>query len=228
MLRIADRMTLMSGTIEFPSLPGLLEHATQRVVALFASLGRPCSPDGVNSLRTLIKRAMEDGYQKSSDARVVVNVEAPEGKAANFEVGVRYLTTEERYKTMQTRRPPPLFGKVPDAMVLNTAGSLGEASQTRVLDVGAGTGRNAIPLAGRGHPVTAVESRSRQPATSPLSRNGMPQTLKLGNRSSIRTSIAQSGSVERALSAAAMPASLPPTIRMRRGLMGARRPCRDE
>lgn len=160
MLRIADRMTLMSGTVEFPSLPGLLDHATQRVVGLFASLGRPCSPDGVTSLRNLIKRAMEDGYQKSSDARVVVNVEAPEGKAANFEVGVRYLTTEERYKTMQGRRPPPLFGKVPDAMVLNTAASLGEASQTRVLDVGAGTGRNALPLARFGHPVTAVESLS--------------------------------------------------------------------
>jgi 2-polyprenyl-3-methyl-5-hydroxy-6-metoxy-1,4-benzoquinol methylase len=160
MLRIADRMTLMSGTIEFPSLPGLLEHATQRVVGLFASLGRPCSQDGINSLRTLIKRAMEEGYQKSADARVVVAVEAPEGKAANYEVGLRILTTEERYKTMQAIRPPPLFGKVPDAMVLNTAGSLGEASQTRVLDVGAGTGRNAIPLAGLGHPVTAVEGLS--------------------------------------------------------------------
>jgi len=161
MLRIVDHMTVMSGTVEFPSLPGLLDHASQRVLELFAGFGRTFSPDEVNTLRKLLGRALDEGYRKSSDSRVVVQVVAPEGKSANYEIGVRYLTAEERYVVMASKRPPPLFGKTPDAMVLNMAATLGEPSQVPTLDVGAGTGRNAIALAQRGHPVTAVESLPR-------------------------------------------------------------------
>jgi SAM-dependent methyltransferase len=42
-------------------------------------------------------------------------------------------------------------------MVLDVAAQLGDPSQARALDIGAGTGRNALPLARLGHPITAIE-----------------------------------------------------------------------
>jgi SAM-dependent methyltransferase len=54
-------------------------------------------------------------------------------------------------------RTPPLFGKHPDAKAVDIAKSLGEPSQVAILDVGAGTGRNSLPLARAGYQVDAVE-----------------------------------------------------------------------
>jgi 2-polyprenyl-3-methyl-5-hydroxy-6-metoxy-1,4-benzoquinol methylase len=66
-------------------------------------------------------------------------------------------TVEEEYNEWVKSRPPPLFGAHPDAKVMNAAATLGEAHVSPVLDIGAGTGRNALPLARLGHPTVAVE-----------------------------------------------------------------------
>jgi SAM-dependent methyltransferase len=50
-----------------------------------------------------------------------------------------------------------LFGAHPDAKVLELARSLGAPAEVPIIDIGAGTGRNTIPLARAGHPVDAVE-----------------------------------------------------------------------
>jgi 2-polyprenyl-3-methyl-5-hydroxy-6-metoxy-1,4-benzoquinol methylase len=56
-----------------------------------------------------------------------------------------------------TTREPPLFGAHADAKVLDLARSLGDPASVAVLDVGAGTGRNTIPLARSGFTMHAVE-----------------------------------------------------------------------
>lgn len=60
---------------------------------------------------------------------------------------------EQAYDGWVANREPPLFGAHPDARVLAVA-----AERTGpILDIGAGTGRNAFALARRGHQVDAVE-----------------------------------------------------------------------
>jgi 16S rRNA A1518/A1519 N6-dimethyltransferase RsmA/KsgA/DIM1 with predicted DNA glycosylase/AP lyase activity len=47
--------------------------------------------------------------------------------------------------------------KYPDAKVLDIAAQLGDPVSAPILDVGAGTGRNTLPLARLGNPVDVVE-----------------------------------------------------------------------
>ena len=63
----------------------------------------------------------------------------------------------DEYDEWVQKRPAPLFGKQPDAKVMSIARSLGNPSGIRVLDVGAGTGRNTLPLARGGFQVDAIE-----------------------------------------------------------------------
>jgi 2-polyprenyl-3-methyl-5-hydroxy-6-metoxy-1,4-benzoquinol methylase len=157
LLRIVNQRTTLSTTIEFPALPGLADIVVKKVVDLVEIYGREFSSNELALLRSQIVRAVNEGYESSSDARLVVELTAPHGKTVTYKLGIRHLTLEDRYKSLASVRPPPLFGKLPDAMVTNTAATLGPAGAVRVLDVGAGTGRNAIALARRGHPVHAVE-----------------------------------------------------------------------
>jgi 2-polyprenyl-3-methyl-5-hydroxy-6-metoxy-1,4-benzoquinol methylase len=158
MLRVADRMTLLSGTLEFPALPALLDQIMQRLVDLFTGFSRQFSQDQASELRGHVARALDEGYQESSGSRVAVSFKGEEGYLVNFDIEVRHVTIEERYATLEARRPGPLFGRAPDAMVMSTAAQLGERGKARVLDIGAGTGRNTLPLARLGHPIMAVES----------------------------------------------------------------------
>jgi SAM-dependent methyltransferase len=50
-----------------------------------------------------------------------------------------------------------LFGTEPDARVWALANEAADPTTFRILDIGAGTGRNALALARRGHPVDVVE-----------------------------------------------------------------------
>jgi SAM-dependent methyltransferase len=157
LLRVADRMTALSGTIEFPALPGLLEHITQRLVDLFAGFARPLVPTDVARLRDLVARGLDQASREAPTARIAIHIAAKEGYDLDFEIEIRHVTMKDRYETLEAEREGPLFGRAPDAMVLNAAAKLGAPGDVRVLDIGAGTGRNALPLARLGHPVTAIE-----------------------------------------------------------------------
>jgi 2-polyprenyl-3-methyl-5-hydroxy-6-metoxy-1,4-benzoquinol methylase len=157
MLRVADRMTTLAGTIEFPALPGLLDHITQRLAELVAGFSRALGPNETSTLRNLVARGLDQAQETSPNSRIAVKIKAEEGHDIAFEIEVRPVTLKERYEIFESKGAGPLFGRAPDAMVLSTAAKLGAPSEARVLDVGAGTGRNAIPLAQLGHPVTAIE-----------------------------------------------------------------------
>jgi SAM-dependent methyltransferase len=63
----------------------------------------------------------------------------------------------DEYQHWVDTRTPPLFGQNADAKAVDVARSLGAPEKISILDVGAGTGRNTLPLARAGFSVDSVE-----------------------------------------------------------------------
>lgn len=147
------------GEIAFPCLPHMVDHYTQWILQVFQILGRPLPPEKHPELRQLLVDKLQEGYQQSSSSMLILKytpVEPPHtGFACHFRLSTPQL--DDQYKNWVQTRQPPLFGSHPDAKLMATAQALGPPATVRVLDVGAGTGRNTLPLARLGHPVDAIE-----------------------------------------------------------------------
>jgi precorrin-6B methylase 2 len=96
-------------------------------------------------------------YTASQRSNIVIAYHAPFGIGVNFRITSEWLTVGSDYDTWVGTREGPLFGTAADARVWSLAAEAADPASYRVLDIGAGTGRNALALARRGHPVDAVE-----------------------------------------------------------------------
>jgi precorrin-6B methylase 2 len=115
------------------------------------------TPEQSAQLRALLEAELAKAFKASPRSDIVISFHAPFGTGVNFRIKADWRTIEADYDQWVAYRPPPLFGTEPDARVLTLAAEAADPSTHRVLDVGAGTGRNALALARRGHPVDAVE-----------------------------------------------------------------------
>jgi SAM-dependent methyltransferase len=101
---------------------------------------------------------MADGRKLSPFALVRVNFEAdppPQG-TLNYRIQIIEQNAETQYQTYKKVRATNLFGAHADAKVIQVARMIRDAVP-KAIDVGAGTGRNAVELARRGFAVDAVE-----------------------------------------------------------------------
>jgi SAM-dependent methyltransferase len=148
-----------SGQIRWPAIPALLDHYAQVLESLFAGFGRKFSAEEVELLRGELARELTLGFEAAPFSVLVVDyrTEAPPGSALLYEISHRVVTIADEYAAWLKTRKPPLFGAHPDAKVLSLARSLGAPHDLAILDVGAGTGRNTLPLAREGFRVDAVE-----------------------------------------------------------------------
>lgn len=147
------------GQLRLPAVPALLDDHLQRLTTLFSSVGRAFNEAEVAHLRGILERKMAEGFARTPYAGIVVQYESQElpKTGLNYRVGLAVSTIEDEYAEWVSSRTPPLFGAHPDAKVMDLARSLGAPGESPVLDIGAGTGRNTLPLAKAGHPTHALE-----------------------------------------------------------------------
>ncbi len=159
MLRQLPRRIAATGQIVLPASPSLLDHYTELLRVTFGQLGRLFSAPEVASLRDTLERALVEGFARTPHASIVIDYETDESPASSlsYKVELRAPTAADEYERWTRTRAAPLFGAQPDAKVMALACSLGEPGCVRVLDVGAGTGRNALALGRAGFRVDAIE-----------------------------------------------------------------------
>lgn len=157
MRRRLHRRALSTGSITVPAVPGMLDDYVSLCDQTFAAFGATFSDDELNQLREVLKGQLHEAYSNSPRSEIVITYECPYGLEVNYHVRAQWFTVAGAYDNWVQTREPPLFGTEPDARVWTLAAQAPDPVRFPILDVGAGTGRNTLALARRGHPVDAVE-----------------------------------------------------------------------
>lgn len=151
------RRSVVTGQITLPAAPGMLDEYVSMCDKLFVTVGRPFTDEQLNRLREVLAGQLDEAFTASPRSSIVISYEAQTRSGLNYHVQAEWSTLEGAHEDWVATREPPLFGAEPDARVWSLARELQQAQACRVLDVGAGTGRNALALGRRGHPVDVVE-----------------------------------------------------------------------
>jgi 2-polyprenyl-3-methyl-5-hydroxy-6-metoxy-1,4-benzoquinol methylase len=150
---------IAKGEIVWPAVPALLDLYVECVANIFALLGRAFEGKELFNFRQTFQQHLNDAFGASPNSKVRVEYfsEPAPGLNIRYAISHRVDRMEDEYHKWSADRTPPLFGGHSDAKVTNLVRLLGDPKSVSVLDVGAGTGRNAIPLAREGFQVGAVE-----------------------------------------------------------------------
>jgi len=151
------RRSVVASTITLPAVPAMIDEYMRMCDAIFTAVGRKFTPEQLDTCRGIIAEQVAIAYEQSPRSNIVITIDAPVGTVLNYHVRAEWYTLDGAYSTWLSTRQPPLFGSHPDARVWALAGETADPAGCPVLDIGAGTGRNALALARRGHPVDAVE-----------------------------------------------------------------------
>lgn len=162
MTRRLKRQAAVTGTIVVAAAPGMLDEYVTLCDDTFKAAGVYFSDEDLQKLRSILAEQLARAFESTSRSEIVINYETKWGFSnLNYTVAPRWVTIEQAYDNWVATREPPLFGKEPDARVWKLSGETSDPASFPVLDIGAGTGRNSLALARRGHPVDAVEMSPR-------------------------------------------------------------------
>jgi SAM-dependent methyltransferase len=157
MARRLHRRSVVTGQMTMPAVPGMIDEYVSMCDKIFAAVGRRFTPEQLDHVKSVLEGQLAEAYAASQRSNIVISYNAPIGTTLNYHVKPEWLTIEGTYENWIATREPPLFGTEPDARVWVLASEAADPRAHRVLDIGAGTGRNALALARRGHSVDVVE-----------------------------------------------------------------------
>lgn len=153
LLRRAD----VTGRIVIPAAPALLEEYVEMLDSIFLGLGAEFSEAELDALRGVLHAQLSEAFTASPRSEIVIEYDSPQGLVVNYQVHAHWSSVGAAYDRWTQTRQPPYFGTEPDARLLALSVAVADPAACPALDIGAGSGRNAVTLARRGHPVDAVE-----------------------------------------------------------------------
>lgn len=159
MITRLPRRVSASGQMVLPAAPALLDYYTDKLHQFFSQVGRVFTKEETEHMKGILERKLDEAFKASPYARVVVHYEtdAPPKTSLTYRMNVSASSIKDEYDGWIKTRTPPYFGAHPDAKIMDAARSLGAPAEVPILDIGAGTGRNTLPLAREGFPIDAIE-----------------------------------------------------------------------
>lgn len=157
MKRRLHRRAVVAGSIVLPAVPNLADEYVVMCDETFRAIGVTFSEDQLHQLRSVLSDQLAVAYAESPRSEIVITYDSPVGSQVNYFVKAQWSGLDDAYDNWVATREPPYFGEHPDAMVIDLVDGVDDPAAFSILDIGSGTGRNALALARRGHPVDAVE-----------------------------------------------------------------------
>lgn len=153
-----DHRIMAQGDLAFPCIPSMLDVYMSKLAKIFEAIGQPFSAADLGELSKVMELHLAEGYKSYPNGKVIVSyIRRLDRAGIGWNVRLKQETMADTYQAWVSEGQTLPFGKFPDAKVMALAAELGERGAAPVLDIGAGTGRNALALARLGHPVDALE-----------------------------------------------------------------------
>lgn len=157
-----DKLLEIEGSVTFKAIPSLAEHYAEIMQGVWRSLSKLPTLEEMKFFTDSLREELQAAFDESPHSKVVVSYKSnpPPLHNLTFTITIEVATMQSEYADWVANREGALFGEWPDQMVMETARVIANDrrdSILRILDIGAGTGRNALPLARLGHHVEAVE-----------------------------------------------------------------------
>lgn len=135
----------------------MLDEYVEMCERTFAAIGVDFTAEQSAHLRSVLEGQLIEAYSASQRSDIVITYDSPVGHVVNYHVRAQWASVAHAYDNWVATREPPYFGSQPDARVQAIIAEAENPASSRVLDIGAGTGRNSLAIARRGHPVDAME-----------------------------------------------------------------------